>query len=53
MISLRNGGKSRFSPQRKQNITRLKRIHEPVECAIKPRMPADIAVRVAPRSVSA
>ena len=52
-MSVRNGDKSRFNRQRKQNIARRKRTHEVLERAIEPHKPEDISARVQPRSVSA
>jgi hypothetical protein len=52
-MSLRNGDKSRFNRQRKQNIARRKRTHEVTEHAAKAPKPGEISSRVRPRSVSA
>jgi hypothetical protein len=49
-MSVRNGDKSRFNRQRKQNIARRKRTHELLERAIKPH---DTSARVQLRSVAA
>jgi hypothetical protein len=52
-MSVRNGDKSRFNRQRKQNIARRKRSHELLERPIKPHKSEDVSARVQPRSVSA
>jgi hypothetical protein len=52
-MSVRNGDKSRFNRQRKQNIARRKRTHELLERAIKPPQSENISARVQQRSVSA
>jgi hypothetical protein len=51
-MSARNGDKSRFNRQRKQNIARRKRTHELPENT-KASRPGGISSRVQPRSVSA
>jgi hypothetical protein len=52
-MSARNGDKSRFNRERKQNIARRKRTHELLERAAKARKAEDTSARVQPRSVSA
>lgn len=52
-MSARNGDKSRFNRERKQNIARRKRAHELLERIAKPQKPAETSSRVQPRSVSA
>ena len=52
-MSARNGDKSRFNRQRKQNIARRKRTHELLEHTAKAPNPAEISSRAQPRSVSA
>jgi hypothetical protein len=52
-MSARNGDKSRFNRQRKQNIARRKRAHEVMEHTAKAPKPGEISSRVQPRSVSA
>jgi hypothetical protein len=52
-MSARNGDKSRFNRQRKQNIARRKRTHELVERAMQARKSEDTSARVQPRSVPA
>lgn len=52
-MSARNGDKSRFNRERKQNIARRKRTHELLERAAKARTPKDASSRVQPRSVPA
>jgi len=52
-MSSRNGDKSRFNRQRKQNIARRKRTHELLVHRAKAPNPAEISSRVQPRSVPA
>jgi hypothetical protein len=52
-MSARNGDKSRFNRQRKQNIARRKRTHELLENTTKASKPGGISSRVQPRPVSA
>ncbi len=52
-MSARNGDKSRFNRQRKQNIAKRKRTHEVLEHTAKEPKPGDISSRVQSRSVSA
>jgi hypothetical protein len=52
-MSARNGDKSRFNRQRKQNIARRKRTHELLEHTAKAPKTGEISSRVQPRSVSA
>jgi hypothetical protein len=52
-MSARNGDKSRFNRQRKQNIARRERTHQRLEHAAKATKPGEISSRVQPRSVSA
>ena len=52
-MSARNGDKSRFHRQRKQNIARRKRTHEMLEQPAKAAKPGQSSSRVQPRSVSA
>ncbi|HKI25215.1 MAG TPA: hypothetical protein VKA07_02760 [Candidatus Sulfotelmatobacter sp.] len=52
-MSARNGDKSRFHRERKQNIARRKRTQELLERATKARKPDDTPARVQPRSVPA
>jgi len=52
-MSARNGDKSRFNRQRKQNIARRKRTHELLERIVNASKPGQISSRVQPRSVSA
>ena len=51
-MSARNGDKSRFNRERKQNIARRKRSHELMQRLAQARKSAD-AVGAQPRSVSA
>jgi len=52
-MSARNGDKSRFNRERKQNIARRKRTHALLERVAKARKPEESSSRVQPRSVSA
>ena len=52
-MSARNGDKSRFNRQRKQNIARRKRTHELMEHTAKASKREATSSRVQPRSVSA
>jgi hypothetical protein len=52
-MSARNGDRSRFNRQRKQNIARRKRTHELLQHTAKVPNPGTISSRVQPRSVSA
>lgn len=52
-MSVRNGDKSRFNRQRKQNIARRKRAHERMEHTAKAPKPGEISSRVQLRSVAA
>ena len=52
-MSARNGDKSRFHRQRKQNVARRKRTQELLEHAAKARKPEGTSSRVQPHSVSA
>jgi hypothetical protein len=52
-MSARNGDKSRFNRERKQKITRRKRIHELLGRSAKERKSADTPVRAQPGPVSA
>ena len=52
-MSARNGDKSRFNRERKQEIARRKRTHDLLQLAAKARKSADAAVRSQPRSVLA
>ncbi len=52
-MSRRNGDKSRFNRQRKQNIARRKRSQELLELAAKAPKPGKISSRVQPHPVSA
>ena len=52
-MSARNGDKSRFNRQRKQNIARRKRTHDRMEHTTKAPKPGETSSRVQPRSVSA
>jgi len=52
-MSARNGDKSRFNRQRKQNIARRKRTHQMLEQAAKAPKQGEISSRAQPRSVSA
>ncbi len=52
-MSVRNGDKSRFNRQRKQNIARRKRTHGLLEPTARVPKRGDISSRVQPRSVSA
>lgn len=52
-MSAKNGDKSRFNRQRKQNIARRKRTHQLLEQVAKLPRRAETSSRVQPRSVSA
>jgi len=52
-MSARNGDKSRFNRQRKQNIARRKRTHELLGHTAKAPKTGENPSRVQPRSVSA
>ncbi len=52
-MSVRNGDKSRFNRQRKQNIARRKRTHELLQHAAKATKAGETSSRVQPRSVLA
>jgi hypothetical protein len=52
-MSARNGDKSGFNRQRKQNIARRKRAHELIGHTAKAPKPEETSSRVQPRSVSA
>ena len=52
-MSKRNGDKSRFNRERKQNIARRKRTHELLERAAKALKSAHSTVQAQPRSVPA
>jgi hypothetical protein len=52
-MSARNGDKSGFNRERKQEIARRKRTHELLECAAKARKSVDTRVRAQPWSVPA
>jgi hypothetical protein len=52
-MSLRNGDKSRFNRQRKQNIARRKRTHELMEHTANAPKLGEISSRMQPHSVSA
>jgi hypothetical protein len=52
-MSARNGDKSRFNRERKQEIARRKRTRELLKRAAKVRKSEETTVRAQPRSVSA
>jgi hypothetical protein len=52
-MSARNGDKSRFNRQRKQNIARRKSAQELLHRPATARKPEDASARVQPRPVSA